>query len=280
MTPTNIRNFFTQQLMLISWALTLGIFIGYFVSPLRRDHGSEQATSRLADELSKPLTLNVNLNNPASSETVNPLLVAVANVAADAIETTGKTVTDTATLPREAAKKFVSELSSGLGGEIGKKPVDGFSELISSGFKPSDNKNKDVQVVTNILMNNLLPIAERSLAPTQRLEMQTRVVFEVNEARLMPAANTTIGAVRDFAMRHPSTIILLSANADTLGSQSWNRNLAAKRSKAVLDRLASVGGIALNRVFIANLATTALPVLTPSHTGEQQNRSVSIEVRE
>jgi outer membrane protein OmpA-like peptidoglycan-associated protein len=254
----------------------LGVLTGYWFAGSRRST-SDAATAQLTQALSKPLSVHVDVTNSTSQSTGSTLLETLSGLAADTIRDTEKHVTDKAEIASDAAHEFITKLS----GEAGEKVVDGFSDLIASGFKPSGDKDKDRQVVTNILVGDFLPAAQPT-NPVQALSprLEARVLFGINKAGLTPPANDTIGRVRDFALRHPAAIILLTANADTLGSERGNRDLAGRRSKAVLQRLVSFGGIAANRVFVADLGNVSLPVVTPPRAAEEQNRSVSIEVRE
>jgi outer membrane protein OmpA-like peptidoglycan-associated protein len=266
-------------IVISSNALLLGMLTGYLMAGAGR--GSEKATAELAKALSKPLNLQVSITNSAPPLQVGKLLGSLADAAVTAIRTAESPVLDKAKLASVAANEFVKELSGGVAHEAGTKLVDGFSELISSGFKTSADKAKDVQVVTTFFVTNTFPVAGPSfVAPPPSRRKEARIVFEIGQAGLRTSANTTIGSIRDFAAANPSTIILLRANADTLGSERGNRDLAGRRSRVVRERLLSAGGIAANRIFVADLGNASLPIVTSTNTAEQQNRSVTIEVRE
>jgi outer membrane protein OmpA-like peptidoglycan-associated protein len=169
----------------------------------------------------------------------------------------------------------------GLSGETGKKLVHAFAGLIASGFKPSTDKANDSQIVRAFFAREIVGIMEQgSLTPIPLPKMKERVVFGIDQASLTPEAYATIGRVRDFAATNTNSIILLTGNADTLGSARRNRELARRRSAVVREELVSAGGIASNRVFSVDLGNDSLPAVTPPNTADTQNRAVSIEVRE
>ena len=114
--------------------------------------------------------------------------------------------------------------------------------------------------------------------PTSSAVLSDRVLFATNKALLTKDAYDTIAKVRAFAKDNPACLVLLSANADTTGPSDRNQILARQRAVAVRDALISAGGVAPHRVFIAELADEALPVVTPREMSEDRNRSVSIEV--
>ena len=259
-------------------ALILGVVGGYLAGSRR---ASEVAAGRIADALSKPLNVQVSVTNSTAPPQGAKLLGLFADVAASVIDKAVRSGTETARLPAVAAEEFAKGLSGGTGTEIGKKLVDGFTDLISSGFKPTSDKDKERQEVILFFTQNTIRVVDpgRIVVPSPS-RMEARIVFDIGKARLTPLADATIDSVRNFARDNPNAILLLSANADTLGSEPRNIDLAGQRSRAVRKRLLSAGGIAANRVFVADLGNVSLPIVTPTNTAEQQNRSVSIEVRD
>lgn len=258
------------------------LFVGFLAGALlaRAGHSSEVATAELAKTLSKPLNLQVSVTNATQQFQPGKLLGSVVDAATTALQVAEAPGVETAKRATVAADEFVKELSGGIAHTAGEKLVDGFAELISSGFKPSSDKEKDAQAVTNYFVTNNLATPGPSLpAPALSQRKPVRILFGINRASLGTLANKMIGDVRDFAAANPGTIILLTGNADTLGSERVNRGLAARRSKTVRERLTSAGGIAENRVFAADLGNTSLPIVTSVNTPEEQNRSVTIEVR-
>jgi len=216
------------------------------------------------------IDVHVNPPTPVSSQG-SGLIGFLADTAADAVRTAQSSVNDAAKLPVVASQEFVK----GLSGEAGKKLVDGFAYLIASGFKPSSDKNRDSQIIRTFFVREIVRTIEQGGLPL----MEERIFFGIGQASLTREAYAKIGRIRDFVAANPSSIILLKGNADTLGSARSNETLARKRSARVRAALVSAGGIASNRVFTTNLGNDSLPTVTPPNTPEEQNRSVSVEVR-
>jgi hypothetical protein len=105
------------------------------------------------------------------------------------------------------------------------------------------------------------------------------LLFDPNEAKLDQKATQTIEHVRDVALAHPDSMVLLWSHSDTTGPGERNKQLSQLRSTAVRERLSKSGGVAPNRIFSSDLANDALPVVTPPKAPEPWNRSVTIEVR-
>ena len=96
-----------------------------------------------------PPTQKENGTSPATT-----FLDTIARFAVKAILSAEKEVEDTASLPTVAAKKFIESFSDASGKELGKELVQGFSELIKSGFKTSSDKDtsKDTQNMSMIII--------------------------------------------------------------------------------------------------------------------------------
>jgi len=208
----------------------------------------------------------------------------LAEQAAEALRAAMAKVGNTAGLPQAAADEFVKKLSGSAGDEAGKKVVDGFSDLIGALFKSqSDAKPDPVSVAATFVVNMVSDpnvSAQTGLSQEPKVKISERVFFEYDRSDLGSDARSVLTRIRTFAMSNTAAIILLSSNADTKGTPSYNVDLARRRSAAVRDELAKGGGIALSRIFATDLGNTAMPVLTASDTKEPANRSVTIQVRD
>ena len=100
------------------------------------------------------------------------------------------------------------------------------------------------------------------------------VLFATGSADVTPMGLETIAVARNFLRTNPEDVLLLRAHTDTVASDSRNRTLARRRGEAVRRLLLQPGGIAPNRVFVAELPKLDLPHLTNPEMAEQRNRSV------
>ena len=269
-------------LVIITVTLTIGLSLGWVLGDLwARRADASKGSKEIADALSKPLKLQVSVTNSTAPPQGSKLLNLLADLAGRAIDRAETVAEEPAKISSVAATEFVKSLSGGVGEEAGKQLVDRFSELITS-IKPTSDNTKDRQEIFAFFVEGSSPPSDHSIRvgqqPSPRLE--TRIVFGINQARLTRSSNAIINRVRDFARDNPGTVILLTANADTLGSERHNLDLAGRRSRAVRRRLVSAGGIASNRVFVSDLGNNSLPLVTPTDTAEEKNRSVTIEVRD
>lgn len=100
------------------------------------------------------------------------------------------------------------------------------------------------------------------------------VRFRTDRAELDDAARGLIGQARDHLRLHAGTAVLVRAYTDTQGTDRRNAVLAEERVRAVADALLRPGGVAPNRVFVAALGSSDLPVLTAPQVDQADNRSV------
>ena len=114
----------------------------------------------------------------------------------------------------------------------------------------------------------------------ERNTMLKQVLFDTNRSVPTDSADQVIDQVREFARTRPGSVLLLSGNTDTTGSDRRNSLLAQQRVASVKVRLIQSGGIAPGRIFSNELATRSLPVVTAQDKSEPRNRAVTIEVRD
>jgi outer membrane protein OmpA-like peptidoglycan-associated protein len=176
-------------------------------------------------------------------ETRTRLVGVAASVIEKALTQAGEAPKAAAAIARKAAEAFVTS----LGGEAGKHVIP------------------------------MLRSAAGGLT-TAPAELQRSVEFGVGSSALSPSALGVIEEVRRFCKR-TERIVLLRANTDTSGPAAVNRAIARRRAEAVRDALTREGGVARNRIFVAELAEEDLPVITDQNVMESRNRAVQIEVR-
>jgi hypothetical protein len=102
------------------------------------------------------------------------------------------------------------------------------------------------------------------------------ILFAQDSSAISAFEQRKITIARQFLLKQPAAGVLLKAHTDTTGSDEHNRDLANRRGIAIREALTKPGGIAPSRVFIAELANTDLPKITPKQTAAPENRSVEL----
>jgi outer membrane protein OmpA-like peptidoglycan-associated protein len=279
--------------LLCAVTLVLGIGAGFLA-------GLTVAATFTKSELvipTSPIELRVNVSGIPSPSGSSPIggsqaglgsgfLDALADNARQAIEAARKKTSDAVQIPTVAAEEFVK----GLSHEAGKSLVGFFSELIKAGFGTSAEKDNERQRFSMVIRQDLINYNRASPIPvivdcpeTQTLERSTmlkQVLFDTNRSVPTDSADQVIDQVREFARTRPGSVLLLSGNTDTTGSDRRNSLLAQQRVASVKVRLIQSGGIAPGRIFSNELATRSLPVVTAQDKSEPRNRAVTIEVRD
>ena len=279
--------------LLCAVTLVLGIGAGFLA-------GLTVAATFTKSELvipASPIELRVNVSgipNPSSGSPIggshaglgSQFLDALADNAREAIEAARKKTSDAAQIPAVAAEEFVK----GLSHEAGKSLGGFFSELIKAGFGNSTEKDNERQRFSMVIRQDLINYNRASPIPVivdcpetktpERNTMLKQVLFDTNRSVPTDSADQVIDQVREFARTRPGSILLLSGNTDTTGSNRRNSLLAQQRVASVKVRLIQSGGIAPGRIFSNELATRSLPVVTAQDKSEPRNRAVTIEVRD
>jgi outer membrane protein OmpA-like peptidoglycan-associated protein len=104
------------------------------------------------------------------------------------------------------------------------------------------------------------------------------ILFQTDLANLDDAARRSITEARGQLRAWPESVALVRAYTDTRGTDRRNAELAQQRARAVADELIRVGGVAANRVYVASLGPSDLPVITAPKIDQAENRSVQIVV--
>ena len=104
------------------------------------------------------------------------------------------------------------------------------------------------------------------------------VVFATGRATVTSQHIETIAHARDFLRTNADAVLLLKAHTDTVASARINGDLARRRGEAVRGLVLKPGGVAANRVFVAELPKQDVPELTRDETAELRNRSVEFVV--
>jgi outer membrane protein OmpA-like peptidoglycan-associated protein len=139
-------------------------------------------------------------------------------------------------------------------------------------FAWAANPKKDDAKPPQVLVHGF-PVSTPTLLPEL-----APVLFASGRADLTEEGLAAIAKARDFLWANPQTALLLRAHTDMVASQEINRPLARRRGEAVRQRLLDPGGIAANRVFVAEMPKHALPDLTEDAVASSRNRSVEFVV--
>lgn len=208
-----------------------------------------------------------------------------ANVPQVAAEEFVRSIGTAAQIPKIAVEEFVKGVSS----EAGKSLVGFFAELVKSGFGLGSDKERQQHLFATVLRQELVVYVRTASAttladcPTPMVPQPARhvrhVAFDINQSRLTAAGSATLNEVRELAKQQLDSILLLSGNTDTTGSLGRNSQLARQRVEAARAHLVKEGGIAPSRIFVSELATHSLPVMTTAGTSEPRNRAVTVAIR-
>ena len=110
------------------------------------------------------------------------------------------------------------------------------------------------------------------------LSLGSDVLFDSGKATLQPGGRTKLKELANILDRYPRTIVSITGNTDSRGSDELNDRLSKERAQAVADELIADG------VNPARIATSGVGASNPVATnaspeGRQQNRRVDIVVR-
>ena len=118
----------------------------------------------------------------------------------------------------------------------------------------------------------------RKESETIYLSLGSDVLFDSGKATLQPGGRSKLRELANILDRYPRTIVTITGNTDSRGSDELNDRLSKERAQAVADELIADG------VNPARIATSGVGASNPVATnatpeGRQQNRRVDIVVR-
>ncbi len=110
------------------------------------------------------------------------------------------------------------------------------------------------------------------------LSLGTDVLFDSGKATLQPGARTKLKELAGILDRYPRTIVSITGNTDSRGSDALNDRLSKERAQAVADELVANGvNPARIQTFGAGASNPVATNATPE--GRQQNRRVDMVVK-
>lgn len=109
------------------------------------------------------------------------------------------------------------------------------------------------------------------------ISLKGDVTFDTNSAIVKPGLYSEIDRIANILIKYPETVIQVEGHTDTIGSESYNSELSARRAEAVKNLLVQKG------VDPARIRTMAFGESTPiasndTEYGRAQNRRVEIKV--
>jgi outer membrane protein OmpA-like peptidoglycan-associated protein len=253
-------------------AVAAGAFAGVLGSQVWRVQQPVQVAlpQPLAVQVAGPITTNPQQGESPGNQIANDLLAQVM----DTIAKARNAGIDAAKIPA----MVITEITKGASSEIGKKFIDLVSYLATLPFTPSDDPQRDRERMLVLIRERiyLRPLSRDEPSPPLILET-AQITFAPDDAKQWSA--DALETIRATAAQNPESIVLLFANTDTTGDAKRNADLARDRASTVRAALTQAGGLARNRVFVAELAMDALPRITGAHVAEARNRSVTVQVR-
>ena len=135
-----------------------------------------------------------------------------------------------------------------------------------------DNQAEEMQGVID--QNDRL----RKESETIYLSLGSDVLFDSGKATLQPGARTKLRELAGILDKYPRTVVTITGNTDSRGSDELNDRLSKERAQAVADELVA-NGVAPARIatFGAGASNPVATNATPE--GRQQNRRVDVVVK-
>lgn len=110
------------------------------------------------------------------------------------------------------------------------------------------------------------------------LSLGSDVLFDSGKATLQPGARTKLAELAGILAKYPRTVVSITGNTDSRGSDELNDRLSKERAQAVADELVAHGvNPARILTFGAGASNPVATNATPE--GRQQNRRVDIVVK-
>jgi outer membrane protein OmpA-like peptidoglycan-associated protein len=110
-----------------------------------------------------------------------------------------------------------------------------------------------------------------------KITFDSGVLFNVDNASLLPAAQTNIANLARVLNKYPDTDILVEGDTDATGTEEYNVALSKRRAQSVADYLASLS-VARTRIGVVGLGETNPVASNDTESGRQQNRRVEIAI--
>jgi len=110
------------------------------------------------------------------------------------------------------------------------------------------------------------------------LSLGTDVLFDSGKATLQPGARTKLKEIAGILDRYPRTVISITGNTDSRGSDALNDRLSKERAQAVADELVA-NGVNPARILTFGAGASNAVATNATPEGRQQNRRVDLVVK-
>lgn len=107
------------------------------------------------------------------------------------------------------------------------------------------------------------------------LTLPTALLFDFGKATIKPRAKPSLDRLVDVLRRHEHTAVRVSGHTDAFGSEHYNRELATRRARAVLDYLVSAG-VEASRLSAVGEGEARPVASNDSAEGRRLNRRVEV----
>ncbi|MDF1587707.1 MAG: OmpA family protein [Gammaproteobacteria bacterium] len=113
---------------------------------------------------------------------------------------------------------------------------------------------------------------------TLKIDISSEISFDFGSAALKPAFIPTLQKVTDILARYPKTVIHVVGHTDSVGSESYNRDLSERRAQSVVNYF-SGQGITPNRLVTVGRGELEPRASNDTEAGRQLNRRVELYVK-
>jgi len=102
------------------------------------------------------------------------------------------------------------------------------------------------------------------------------ILFDFNKADVKPESAPTLAEIATLLKSEPELKLLVAGHTDNVGEFEFNRDLSARRAKAVVAELTGTYGISSKRLFPFGVSFAAPLTSNDSEEGRAKNRRVEL----
>ncbi|MBL1321606.1 MAG: OmpA family protein [Methylophaga sp.] len=113
---------------------------------------------------------------------------------------------------------------------------------------------------------------------TLKIDVSSEISFDFGSADLKPAFMPTLQKVSEILVRYPKTVIHVVGHTDSVGSESYNRDLSRHRAQSVINYFV-LQDISQSRLVTVGRGETEPRASNDTEAGRQLNRRVEIYVK-
>lgn len=173
-------------------------------------------------------------------------------------------------------------LTAGVGFAFGgSKPMPAPVAAAAPAPTPAPELPPAVQPAQVEEMPNIQPPAPIVVTETERTLLENKPVtidaarFDFDKAKLRPSAYSTLDEIVEFSQKYPDAQFFVDGHTDSIGSESYNRQLSKKRAQAVKDYLTDKG-VPSERLKVRALGESRPIASNKTAAGRAKNRRVEV----